>query len=92
MSHKHFVPFVNFSYSKYKNSLIVTYSIAILHYLVTINNKKVIRLGLCCAAFGVGTLELLADEPGQGEPSLKRYRMQAEDGQAYILTVAGRCI
>ncbi|XP_052779000.1 cyclin-D-binding Myb-like transcription factor 1 [Mya arenaria] len=39
-------------------------------------------------SFGVGTLELLPDEADDGEPALKRYRMQAEDGQAYILTVA----
>ncbi|KAH3893054.1 cyclin-D-binding Myb-like transcription factor 1 isoform X2 [Dreissena polymorpha] len=39
------------------------------------------------AAFDVGTLEMLPDEPLDGEPPLKRYRVQADDGQSYILTV-----
>lgn len=42
------------------------------------------------ATWGVGTLEPLPeDEINTGEPAYKRFRMQGEDGQSYILTVAG---
>lgn len=42
------------------------------------------------ATWGVGTLEPLPeDDTNPGEPAYKRFRMQGEDGQSYILTVAG---
>ncbi|KAL4226547.1 Cyclin-D-binding Myb-like transcription factor 1 [Mactra antiquata] len=42
------------------------------------------------ATMGVGTLEPLPEVDGStGEPACKRYRMMGEDGQAYILSVAG---
>lgn len=40
---------------------------------------------------GVGTLEPLPEIDGNpGEPACKRYRMLGEDGQSYILSVAGK--
>ncbi|XP_045164326.1 cyclin-D-binding Myb-like transcription factor 1 [Mercenaria mercenaria] len=55
----------------------------------TKDGKFVIVTPSGTATLGVGTLEPLPEvDTVSGEPAYKRYRMQGEDGQSYILTMA----
>ena len=41
------------------------------------------------AALGLSAFPSVKMEDGSGEPPIKKFKVQAEDGQSYILTLAG---